>query len=236
MWAWIRSRSSPASHASSTSRASSSGVASAIAIRVGPWFEPLRKRRSPLTLAIHERRRTWRSPVRRCRASEVPPPSSASSTHTDVEVVERRRRPSARGHQSSGRSIVIVHSRSLAPAASGWSATWSTPPSGAVHRHRAGGVAVERGAQHEHRPLGRGLAAQRAQPGDPHRARLGHPHRPPDAAGVPVGVEAVPVLEHAGEVPLGGEVVGRAQVTSMARWCSPRARRASVTSKVCGAK
>ena len=32
---------------------------------------------------------------------------------------------------------------------------------------------------------------------------------PPDAAGVPVGVEAVPVLEHAGEVALGGEVARR---------------------------
>ncbi len=64
MWAWTRSRSSPASPASATSPASSSGVASARAMRVGPWFEPLRNSRSPLTLATHARIRTWRSPVR----------------------------------------------------------------------------------------------------------------------------------------------------------------------------
>ena len=126
MWAWIRKRSSPASHASSTSRASSSGVASAMAIRVGPWFEPFRNRRSPLTLAIHDRRRICRSPVRRCRASEGPPPSAASSA-TPTWRSWSTAAPSARGHHSSGRSIVIVHSRSLAPVARGWSVTCSTP-------------------------------------------------------------------------------------------------------------
>ena len=184
-----------------------SGVASASAMRVGPWFEPLRKRRSPLTLAIHDRSRTWRSPVRRWRASDGAPPSAASSTTLDVRGRGASARPSARGHQSSGRSIVIVHSRSLAPAASGWSATWSSPPSAVCTRHRRGRRRCRgwRGAASTARSgvASRHSARSRAMRTGPVSV---DPHRPPDAARVPVGVEAVPVLEDAGEVPLGGEV------------------------------
>ena len=68
-WAWTRTRSRPASHARSTSRRSSSGVASPRAMRVGARLVPLRKRRSPLTEAIQRRIRTERSPVRSRRSS-----------------------------------------------------------------------------------------------------------------------------------------------------------------------
>ena len=78
---------------------------------------------------------------------------------------------------------------------------------GRVHAHGACGVAVEGGAEHEHRPLRGRLATQHPEPADPHRPRFGEADVAPEATGVPVGVEAVPVLEHAGDVPLGGEVV-----------------------------
>ncbi len=55
----------------------------------------------------------------------------------------------------------------------------------------------------EHGPLGGGLPAQDAQAGDANRARLGEADGPPDPTRVPVRVEAVPVLEHAGDVALG---------------------------------
>ena len=64
-------------------------VASASAMRVGPWFEPLRKSRSPLTDAIQLRSWTWRRPVRSRRSSEVAPPSSAPSSTRDRDVVQR---------------------------------------------------------------------------------------------------------------------------------------------------
>jgi hypothetical protein len=65
---------------------------------------------------------------------------------------------------------------------------------------------VEHGAQAEHGPLGGRVAAQHAQPRDAHRPGLGDAHRAPDPARVPLGVQAVPVLEHARQVSLAGEV------------------------------
>ena len=127
MWAWMRRRSRPASQASATSRARSSAVASASAMRVGPWLEPFRKSRSPLTLVTHDRMRTWRRPVRSRRSSDTPPPSSAGR-RTCTCRSWRVGSPRARGHHRSGCSTVRVHSTSLAPAASGWSAAWSSAP------------------------------------------------------------------------------------------------------------
>ena len=54
-----------------------------------------------------------------------------------------------------------------------------------------------------------GVAAQHLERANAHRAGLVDPHRPPDPARVPVGIDAVPVLEDAGQVAFGGEV-GRA--------------------------
>ncbi|MBK9179541.1 MAG: hypothetical protein IPM45_08160 [Acidimicrobiales bacterium] len=53
-----------------------------------------------------------------------------------------------------------------------------------------------------------GLTAEKSEAGDPHRAGALDSDRPPQAARVPVGVEAVPVLEHAGQRALRGEVGG----------------------------
>ena len=63
MCAWTRIRSSPASRARSTSRAISSGAASPSSIRDGPWFDPLRKMRSPLIDMIQSRMVTDRMPA-----------------------------------------------------------------------------------------------------------------------------------------------------------------------------
>ena len=51
-----------------------------------------------------------------------------------------------------------------------------------------------------------GLAAQGEEAGDAHGPGLVHRHRAPDPTGVPVGVQAVPVLKHPGEVALGRPV------------------------------
>jgi hypothetical protein len=81
----------------------------------------------------------------------------------------------------------------------------------AAHHHGAGLGRLEVGPEDHHRPLGGGLAAQHAEVADADRAGLLDPHRSPDAAGVPGVVEAVPVLEDAGEVPLRRPVaLGRA--------------------------
>ena len=74
------------------------------------------------------------------------------------------------------------------------------------HRDRARLVAVEVGNERDDGPRGIGLAAEHAQAADPHRACALEPHRTPDAAGVPVGVDAVPVLEDAGDVALRGAI------------------------------
>ena len=68
---------------------------------------------------------------------------------------------------------------------------------------------VEGGPQRQHGALVGGLRAHGDQAGDAHGPGLLDADRAPDATRVPVGVEAVPVLEHAGEVPFGGPVRGR---------------------------
>ena len=73
-----------------------------------------------------------------------------------------------------------------------------------THADRSAGVAVQRRPEGDDRPVGRGFAAEQPQAGDPHRSGLGEPYRPPDATGVPCGIEAIRVLEDAGEVALGG--------------------------------
>ncbi len=136
-WACTRSRSSPASSAHPTSARSSSGDASARAIRVGPWLAPLRKSRSPFTEQVQWRSRTDRSPVRNLRTSLVIPAAervagatdSAAGISTATVTSWRTGSPSARGHHSSGRSAVTAHSSSLTPAASGWVSSWSSAPS-----------------------------------------------------------------------------------------------------------
>ena len=146
-------------------------------MRVGPWFEPLRKSRSPLTLAIHERRRTCRSPVRRWRASDAAPPSLGVEHHARRGGRAASASPSARGHQRSGS---LDRHRPLEVVGAGGERLVGDVVDAAeraVHRHRAGRVAVERGAQHEHRALGRGLAAEGAQPRDAHRTGLEHAAR-----------------------------------------------------------
>jgi hypothetical protein len=80
---------------------------------------------------------------------------------------------------------------------------------GRAQGHGRGVGCVELGGEPDDRAHVGCLAAERAQPADAHRARVLHANRPPDASGVPVGVEAVPVLEDAGDVPLRRAVGGR---------------------------
>ena len=98
-------------------------MASASAMRVGPWFEPLRKRRSPLTEQIHRRSSTRRSPVRTVRRW-----LSSSSAHASTTTSCIGCAPSDHGHHSCGCSIVTVHSTWFWPAANGCVSSWSTSP------------------------------------------------------------------------------------------------------------
>ena len=63
-------------------RPCSSGVASARAMRVGPWLAPLRNSRSPLTWSTQSRSSTVRRPVWRAARSLARPSSVRTSTST----------------------------------------------------------------------------------------------------------------------------------------------------------
>ena len=113
--------------ARSTSAASSAGVASARAMRVGARLAPLQNMRSPFTDRIHLRIDTWRRPVRKRRRSDTRLPA-ASRTRTSTDACSRCASPRAWGHHRRGRSTVTVHSTVLGPAASVRSVPWSTAP------------------------------------------------------------------------------------------------------------
>ena len=179
-------------------------------MRVGPWFEPFRNSRSPLTLAIQERRRTWRRPVRRWRSSDGAAALVGVEHDLDVEVVERRRRRARAATRGAGRSIVTVHSTSFAPGRERLVGDVVDAAERAVHATPCAASSLS--------SVARSTSTARSAVASRHSARSRamrtgpvsvDAHRPPDAARVPVGVEAVPVLEDAGEVALGGEV-GRA--------------------------
>ena len=61
-------------------------------------------------------------------------------------------------------------------------------------------IAVERRREDDVRALLVGVAAQHAEPVDAHRAGVEHPHRAPQATGVPAVGEPVPALQDAGDV------------------------------------
>ena len=167
-------------------------------MRVGPWFDPLRNIRSPLTWKIQLRIDTWRSPMRRSRRSLTEPSARATSTVTSC----RGWSPSACGHHRSGSATVMIHSTWFSPAAS-----WRLSMLNGVADRGADGR-LGRLGDVEHRSEGHdcsglvGLAAGDAQMTDADRAGPFDAGRPPDAARIPVGVSAIPVLEHAGDVPL----------------------------------
>ena len=208
MWACTRSTSSPASTASSTSRRTSAGVASASPGRVGSRLAPFRNSRSPLIEQTQSFQATSRSPVRRERRS-LSSPSTNSSTSMSVSGWS----PSACGHHSRGRSTSSDHSISLTPAASGCSVSPTTTPSADVRtRTVRARVAVEAGVQAQ---VGAGLvgvAAQHAQPVELDRPGVVHEHGTPDAPRVPVPVDGLGVLEQTGDVaPTGRAALGVAR-------------------------
>ena len=217
MWAWTRSRSRPASTASATSPrellGGRLGERHAGRAVVGALEEePLAVDRQRSS----ERMRTWRSPVRRralvgrrCR------PRAGSSAHLDARRRARAGSPSARGHHSAGRSTVERSTRPRSRRRRAAARPRGRGPARAVVRSVT--VAGARSLSSTARsattaPLGGRLAAQRRAGGRcaPGRSAV-DADRPPDAAGVPVGVEAVPVLEHAGDVALGGLVASAAR-------------------------
>ena len=85
MWACTRRASRPASTASSTSRRTSAGVASASPGRVGRTLAAFRNRRSPLTEHTQSFHATSRRPVRR----DAPVADLAVDEQLDVDVGER---------------------------------------------------------------------------------------------------------------------------------------------------
>ena len=242
--ACTRSRSSPASSAHPTSPRSSSGDASASAIRVGPWLAPLRNSRSPFTEQVQFRIRTDRSPVRRRRASlrvpaaesVAPATDSAAGTSTPTVTSWRTGSPSARGHHSSGRSAVTVHSSSLTPAASGWVSSWSRLPS-SVRTHTVRRASLSRVARNATtaRP---GVASRHStrrreiRTGPVSLSRTGR-QMPP---GFQVGSRQSQCWKTPVRLRLAVLARSGAHVTSTASMCSSRARSCSVTSNVWGTK
>ena len=142
---------------------------------------PVRSRRSSLTRRAGRRGARRRRQAGRRRQHDRDPQRRAATAS-----------PRARGHHSSGRSIVTVQLTSLAPAASGWSTSWSSAPTSVRSRTRRARVAVEHGPQRQHRPLGAGLGAQHPQrrrcaPGPVSVSRTGR-QMPP---GFQLGIEVV---------------------------------------------
>ena len=162
---------------------------------VGPWFAPLTKRRSPLTDTTQSRIATCRSPVR-----ERPPvagPVRAVGGDLDGDVLERlvaeRVRPPEPGLGDRHGPLELVLAAGqrdvlgVVGAADGGGDRWRRRP-----RPRRARPAPRR------RPASRrpgGTAPAGAGCGSAPVVSMRD--RPPDAAGVPVGVEAVPVLEDA---------------------------------------
>ncbi len=69
---------------------------------------------------------------------------------------------------------------------------------------------VEHGAEGQDREFRRRFSALQAQPSDAHRAGLVEADGAPDAARVPIRIEAVPVLEDAGQIAFGRAIARRA--------------------------
>ena len=196
MWACTRRASRPASTASSTSRRTSSGVASASPGRVGTTLADLRNSRSPLIEHTQSFQATSRSPVRRERRS-LTSPSTSSSTSMSLSGWS----PSARGHHRAGRSTSSDHSISLVPAATGCSVSPTSTPAAVVRTRTVRATSLSR--QHREAEVGTGLvgvAAQHAEAIELGRTGVVDEHRPPQAARVPGPVDGLGVLEDAGDV------------------------------------
>ena len=197
-----------------------------------PWFVPLRNKRSPFTVMIQRFMRIWRSPVRTERRWL----GSPARRHVDGHVVQRlvaervgppQRRPFDGDLPAD---LVLTGGERLLQLEC------------SVPCRPSSRVAVVAAAASSRR----GPAAPPA-PADAsgHRTRRRlmrtgpvslEADGSPDAARVPVRVEAVPVLEHAGDVALGRAVGLRAAGDLDPSTCSERSRRASVTSKGWGKK
>ena len=191
----------------STSRASSSGVASASAMRVGPVVGALEEQ--PLAVDAGD-------PGPHAHLAQ--PGAEAALVGGAAALVGVERAP------ARARSCRVgVAERPRPPQ--GGSVDGERP----LDLVRAGGErlvglvvdAAERGVQADRagarrcRASARSTSTARSAVASRHSTRrramrtgpgLGDAHRAPDAARVPVGVEAVPVLEHAGDVALGGQV------------------------------
>ncbi len=197
----MRRRSSPAAFASSTSSESSSAVASASGVPGRPVVGPLQVQ--PLAVDRAD-------PV-----VELDPPESGTTgppvaelvggvrrRHLDDHLVQRlvaeRPRPPERGaiHRDRPLDVVLAGRERLLELVGARADRRADDD-----RRRLGGVEV--GPEHHDGALVARLAAEDPQIADPDRPRLLDAHGPPDAAGVPRVVEAVPMLEHAGEVALG---------------------------------
>ncbi len=212
MWPCTRTRSSPASRASAMSPAISAGSASARATRVGPDVGALEE--EPLAVDGGD-------PVAELDRAQAEGPAplvaqvAGLGVHADVDVVHGLVAegvgppPLGIGHGDGPLHAVLAGGQRLGST--------DLDRVGAPAPRRDRGDEIDRpglhGVEHDPErhdgPLVVDVAAAQAGVADADRARLLEAHRSPDPTGIPVLVELVPVLEHAGEVALGGEV-GRA--------------------------
>ncbi len=180
-------------------------MASASSRRVGARLAPFTNSRSPLTVKIQWRSPTWRRPVR-TRVAWL----STSSAKTSTVRWVRGCAPSDHGHHSAGLSTPNCQVTSLTPCARPWAKSRSTRSSTMV-RSRTERVSAESSSACSCSTARSSWASWHTtrslemRTGPVRSTRTGR-HRPP---GVPVGVDAVPVLEDAGDVALGGPVALR---------------------------
>ena len=180
-------------------------------MRVGPWLAPITKIGSPLTDHCQSRTVTSRNAGReasvvaaaRRRPRPAPPRAPAAARRGATATTS-----GGRSTEIGTRSVVPRRVRSTGVVTSARAAPRLVDHVGderdrRVRRDLAG---VERDVEPELAArLGR-LGAEHAEPRDPHRTGVAHPHRPPDAAGIPIGIEVVPVPEDAGDRALRGPV------------------------------
>ncbi len=188
--------------------------ASPSAMRVGPWLAPLRNSRSPLTLehpVPHRRPGAGRCAAPRRGSVGLPRPRRAlggatSTAHVVEGLVAEGVGPPQLGVRDGDGPLDLVLARGqrllehVVDAADG-----GAQGDGRWRRRRR---ASARKATTARSAFASRQTTRRC------RMRTGpvsvDAHRAPDAAGVPVRVQAVPVLEHAGDVALGAAVGLRA--------------------------
>ena len=208
MCACTRKASSPASTARSTSARTRSRLASASPGRAGTRLAPLRNRRSPLIENTQSVNATSRSPVRR----DVIVADLAVDDDLDSHLGQRLPAERVRPPQPRARRCrATTRCRCCRRPGCARSRRRPAPSADVRMRTVSVGESVEAGVQAQ---VGAGLvgvATQHTKSIDAHGAGVVDAHGAPQATGVPVVVDGLGVLQHAGDVaPSRCSALGRA--------------------------